>query len=168
MKHVFCPLPIIAFFLLWLLSLLLCCRGDRILILLSLLSGYCSLLVSLSLDMAPTNKKRALSVPSCLDSTKRADVARAPKRPASKLPMKKPAAKKLSSLGFLSTRHQSYQTGTKILLTNGIYDEDEVLEKVKGHLCLYEIVEWSENGKMAKIEYKNQVIRAGGDRFRTY
>jgi hypothetical protein len=35
-------------------------------------------------------------------------------------------------------------------------------------LFLSEIVEWSENGKMAKIEYKNQVIRAGRDRFRTY
>jgi hypothetical protein len=109
--------------------------------------------------MAPTNKTRALSVLSCSDSTKQAAVARAPKRPASKLPMKKPAAKKFSSLGFLSSKRQTYQPGTTILLTNGIYD-DEVPEKVKGHLFLYERVEWSENGKMAKIEYKNQVIRA--------
>jgi hypothetical protein len=130
------------FFLLWFLSLSLCCHGDWVLILLSLLSGYCSLPVSLSLDMAPTNKKRALSVPSHSDSTKRAAVARAPKRPASKSPTKKPAAKKLSSLGFSSTKRQLYQPGTKILLTNGIYD-DEVPEKVKGHLFLYEIVEWS-------------------------
>jgi hypothetical protein len=130
-------------------------------------TGYCSLSVSLSLDMAPTNKKRASSVPSRSDSNKRAAVARAPKRPASKSPAKKPAAKKLSSLGFSSTKRQTYQPGTKILLTDGIYDDD-VPEKVKGHLFLYEIVEWSENGKMAKIEYKNQVIRAGGDRFRTY
>jgi hypothetical protein len=35
-------------------------------------------------------------------------------------------------------------------------------------LFLYEIVEWSENGKMAKIEYNNQVITAGRDCFRTY
>jgi hypothetical protein len=80
--------------------------------------------------MAPTNKKHASSVPSCSDSTKQAAVARASKRPASKLPMKKPAAKKLSSLGFLLTKCQSYQPGTtKILLTDGIYG-DEVPEKV--------------------------------------
>jgi hypothetical protein len=117
--------------------------------------------------MAPTNKKQASSVPSCSDSTKQVAVASAPKRPASKLPTKKPAAKKLSSLGFLSTNLRLCQPGTKILLTDGIYD-DEVPEKVKGHLFLYEIVEWSENGKLAKIEYKNQVIGAGGDCFWMY
>jgi hypothetical protein len=115
-KHVFCPLPKITFFLFRFSSLLLCCRGDWVSFLLSLLSRYGSLPASLSLDMAPTNKKWALPVPSCSDSTKQAAVARAPKRPASKSPMKKPAAKKLSSLGFSSTKRQLYQPGTKILL----------------------------------------------------
>jgi hypothetical protein len=117
------------------------------------------------LNMAPTNKKRASSVPSRSESNKRAAVASS--RVSKKPPPKKPPAKKLSSLGFSSTKRQTYQPGTKILLTDGIYDDD-VPEKVRGHLFLYEIVEWSENGKMAKIEYKNQVIRSGGDRFRTY
>jgi hypothetical protein len=54
-------------------------------------------------------------------------------------------------------KRQLYQPGKKILLTNGI-NNDEVLEKVKCSLFLYEIVEWSKNGKMAKIEYKNKSI----------
>jgi hypothetical protein len=123
--------------------------------------------VSLSPNhMAPTNKKRVASVPPCSDA----------KRPANKKGTKKrslnaktswPPSTKQSSLGFLSSKRPQYQVGTKLLLDTGMYNND-VPEKVINHMFVYKIVELYPNGKTVIIEYKNQVILEGGNKFRQY
>jgi hypothetical protein len=75
--------------------------------------------------------------------------------------------KPLSSLGFLLSKRPKYQIGTKILLDESIYDDD-VPDKVKDHLFVYEITKVDENGKQVQIQYKNLVIRDGGSRFWNY
>jgi hypothetical protein len=98
--------------------------------------------------MGPPSKKRASSVLPHSDSKRAATgVKKGVKGKAST----KPAASKLSSLGFLSTKRWSYQLGTKILLSDKIYDM-AIPENVKGHMFVYKIVEWYKNGKEAKIE----------------
>ena len=80
---------------------------------------------------------------------------------------KRSSTKSQSTLSFATTKRPLYQLGTKILLDDRIYETEVPLE-VKGHLFVYEVVAFSENGKTVKVEYKNQVIRAGGDKFRVY
>jgi hypothetical protein len=116
--------------------------------------------------MAPTNKKHVASVPLCSDA----------KRPANKKGAKKtssnaktswPPCTKQSSRGFLSSKRPQYQVGTKLLLDTGIYDDD-VPEKAINHMFVYKIVELYPNGMTVKIEYKNQVILEGGNKFCQY
>ena len=80
---------------------------------------------------------------------------------------KRSNTKSQSTLSFATTKHPLYQLGTKILLDDCIYETEVPLE-VKGHLFVYEVVAFSENGKTVKVEYKNQVIHSGGDKFRVY
>jgi hypothetical protein len=116
--------------------------------------------------MPPSNKKRAAAVPPCPDS-KRQAVANKNKG-AKKTPTKKTAGKQQTSLGFASSKRPEYKLGTKILLDTSIYT-DAIPEKVVDHLFVYEIVELvSEDGKTIKLEYKNQVIHNGGNKFRQY
>jgi hypothetical protein len=160
-KHVFCPLPKIPFFSSS--SFHLCC---------------CVAVVIGFRSSFPCCQATALSPPLCLwiwlQPTRNglclSPLVRIPPNKRLLLGLPKdlhPSCQQRNRLPRSFQVLASCQPGTKILLTNGIYD-DEVPEEVKGHLFLYEIVEWSENGKMAKIEYNNQVIRAGGDRLWTY
>jgi hypothetical protein len=71
------------------------------------------------------------------------------------------------ALGFSTTKHQQFNVGTKLLLGTSIYDTP-VAEEVKGHMFVYEIVEFLENGKQVCLKYKNQVIKDGGNTFRVY
>jgi hypothetical protein len=80
---------------------------------------------------------------------------------------KKPAPKPLSLLGFLTTKRQQFNVGTTLLLGTSIYDTP-VPEEVKGHMFVYKIVEFVENGEHVCIEYKNQVIKDGDNMFRVY
>lgn len=80
---------------------------------------------------------------------------------------KNTATQSLSSLGFSATKRPKYQNGTKILLDDTIYN-GKAPEEVRGYLFVYEIVDVSADDKMVTVEYKNQVIRQGGDRFRVY
>jgi hypothetical protein len=134
------------------------------------LSSFCPVVSFVSLlflyRMAPANKKKGVAaVPPCPDS-KRQAVSN--NKGAKKAPTKKTVAKQLSSHGFLSPKRPEYKLRTKLLLDTSIYN-DEIPEKVVDHMFVYEIVELvSKDGKTIKIQYQNQVIRDGGNKFRKY
>ena len=73
----------------------------------------------------------------------------------------------LSDLGFSSTKRPKYQIGTKMLLDDSIYDKEAPAE-VKGHYFVYKISSICESGRTVTIQYKNQVVRNGGNMFRVY
>jgi hypothetical protein len=118
-------------------------------------------------NMAPTNKKRAASFPPRSDSKRPATGGKAGTAKGAKTPTKKPGPKPLSALGFSATKRQQFNVGTKLLLGTGIYDTP-VPAQVKGHMFVYEIVEFLDNGKGVRVQYKDQVIKEGGDTFRVY
>jgi hypothetical protein len=35
-------------------------------------------------------------------------------------------------------------------------------------MFVYEVVQWNQNSMIAKVQYINQVIRQGGDKYRVY
>jgi hypothetical protein len=116
--------------------------------------------------MAPANKKRVASVPPCSDAKHPANKKGA-KKTSSNAKTSWPPSTKPSSLAFLSSKRPQYQVGTKLLLDTGIYNDD-VPEKVIDHMFVYKKVELYPNGTTVKIEYKNQVILEGGNKFRQY
>jgi hypothetical protein len=126
--------------------------------------------------MAPSNpsKSRGTTKNSSSSSKKRAasNPPRSPKRAATAQAVKSGKAKssvsqKLSGLGFSSMKRLQYQIGTKILLDDSIYDA-AVPAAVKGKLFVYEISTIDPNGKTVTIQFKDQVIAKGGDRFQAY
>jgi hypothetical protein len=116
--------------------------------------------------MAPTNKKCAASVPPGSDAKQPANKKGARKTSSNAKTSWLPSTKQ-SSLGFSSSKHPQYQVGTKLLLDTGVYNDD-VPEKVINHMFVCKIVELNQNGTTVKIEYKNQVILEGGNKFCQY
>jgi hypothetical protein len=115
---------------------------------------------------SPSGKKRASSCPPSRSDPKRQATSQAVKgRKTTTSDNKATKQPALSSLGFSSTKRPEYQVGTKMLLDDTIYN-DKVPPSVKGHFFVYEISSIDANGKTVTIEYKNQVITNGGDRFR--
>jgi hypothetical protein len=132
--------------------------------------------------MAPPNRKRATSLaPSANASTSPRKRSSLPARSnASTSSPKKRAAKgkvgaktknlvtqPLQSHGFSSQKRPQFNKGTKILLDDTIYD-DGPPEEVAGYLFVYEISDFCEDGKYVIVEYKNQIIRPGGNKFRVH
>ena len=126
--------------------------------------------------MAPSNpsKSRGTTRNSSSSSKKRpaSNSPRSPKRAATAQAVtsgkaKSSVSQKLSGLGFSATKRPQYQIGTKILLDDSIYNE-AVPAAVKGKLFVYEISAIDPNGKTVTIQFKDQVIAKGGDRFQAY
>jgi hypothetical protein len=129
--------------------------------------GWVSLLIA-SPTMAPTNRKRASSSVPPRSDPKRRMTATVGKGGGNKTPSKKQTATQtLSTLGFSSSKRQKYQIGAKMLLGDNIYDGVVPLE-VQNHMFVYEITQIDDSAKTVTVEYKNQVIRKGGDKFRVY
>ena len=116
---------------------------------------------------ANNNRKRSASKHKPSSNKKHSVSKLAKKAAAGKTPTKSTVTQPLSSLGFSSSKRPKYHVGTKVLLDDSIYD-DKVPEEVKGHFFVYEIVSTVENGKSVMLQYKDQVIRAGGDSFWVY
>jgi hypothetical protein len=123
--------------------------------------GGAALLASVKMAPPPVRKRAASNPTRSRDRSDRSDPKRA------KTPNKATVTKPLSSLGFSVAKRSKYCVGTKILLDDSIYD-DAVPQNVKDHLFVYEITSIDDNGKEVTIQYKNQVIKDGGNRFRTY
>ena len=123
--------------------------------------------------MAPKNPKRTSvsskrsAATACASPSKRQAMSKAVKGGKVGKGKNPTVTKPLSTLGFSSSKRPKYQIGTKILLDESIYD-DNVPDKVKDHLFVYEITKVDENGKQVQIQYKNLVIRDGGSRFWNY
>jgi hypothetical protein len=111
----------------------------------------------------PTNRKRA---PSCPPPQQRLTSSKKPAK-GTKTPTKSTVTRPLSTLGFSSTKRPKYQLGTKLLLDDTIY-QDKAPAEVKGHFFVYEIVKLCDSGRSVTIQYKNLVIKNGGDHFRVY
>jgi hypothetical protein len=121
--------------------------------------------ILLNPSMAPTNnKKRASSLPPRISDSKRAATGKGGKTTAKTTTSGKP----LSTLGFSSSKRQQFSIGTKLCLDDSIYKNTPTPDEVKNHVFVYEITEVSENGKSFIVEYKNQVMLQGGEKFRTY
>lgn len=116
--------------------------------------------------MPSTSRKRAASVPPRANAT-----SSSPKKRAAKGKVgakeKNLVTQPLQSHGFSSQKRPQFNKGTKILLDDSIYD-DGAPEEVAGYMFVYEVSEICEDGKSAIVEYKNQVIRPLGNKFRVY
>ena len=125
--------------------------------------------------MVPPTRKRLASTPSqrSASSSTRKSANAGSKTPATKKNKSTGSnhvttvTRPLSDLGFSSTKRPKYQIGTKMLLDDSIYDKEAPAE-VKGHYFVYEISSICESGRTVTIQYKNQVVRNGGNMFRVY
>jgi hypothetical protein len=119
--------------------------------------------------MAPANnRKRGVSLPSP-SKTKWVATATATSSAKKTLPpSKKAVTKSLSSLGFSSSKRPAVPIGTKVLLNDSIYLRGQCPPGVKEHMFVYEVVQWNQNSTIAKVQYINQVICQGGDKYRVY
>jgi hypothetical protein len=54
-----------------------------------------------------------------------------------------------------------------LLLDESIY-RGKCPPSVKEHMFVYEIVQVHDTGKLWKAQYKDQVVRVGGDKYRVY
>jgi hypothetical protein len=116
----------------------------------------------------PNNRKRSASLPSPSKSKRLATATATSGQKKSVPPLKKAGTtKSLSSLGFSSSKRPSVQIGTKILLNDSIYG-GKCPEGVRKHMFVYEVVELHPNGRTVKVQYNNQVVRQGGDKYRVY
>lgn len=116
--------------------------------------------------MPPPSRKRAASLPPRSNAS-----SSSPKKRAAKGKVgakeKNLVTQPLQSHGFSTQKRQQYSRGTKILLDDTIYD-DGPPEEVAGYLFVYEISEICQDGKHAIVEYKNQIIRPRGNKFRVH
>jgi hypothetical protein len=77
------------------------------------------------------------------------------------------------SLGFSSLKRPAVPIGTKVLLNDSIYPHGQSPPEVKEHMFVYEVfvyeaVQWNQNSTIAKVQYINQVICQGGNKYRLY
>jgi hypothetical protein len=83
---------------------------------------------------------------------------------AKKSVAKKLGTKPLSLLGFSSSERTTIQIGAKLLLNESIY-LGKFPPSVKEHMFVYEIVQVHDTGKLWKVQYTDQVVRVGGDKY---
>jgi hypothetical protein len=77
-------------------------------------------------------------------------------------------SRSLSSLGFSSEKKAKFQKGMKILLDDSIYDRrSDIPEAAKGKYFVYELTKL-DGATLCTIEYKDQLIEEGGDRFQVF
>jgi hypothetical protein len=77
-------------------------------------------------------------------------------------------SRSLSSLGFSSEKKAKFQKGMKILLDDSIYDRaSDIPEAAKGKYFVYELTKL-DDATYCTIEYKDQLIEEGGDRFQVF
>jgi hypothetical protein len=119
--------------------------------------------------MAPANnRKRGASLPSPSKS-KRVATATATFSTKKCVPLlKKAATKSLLSLGFSKLKGPAIPIGTKVLLNHSIYPRGQCPPGVKEHMFVYKVVQWNQNSMIAKVQYINQVICQGGDKYQVY
>ena len=90
------------------------------------------------------------------------------KKSAKSSKKKQAVTKPLTNFAFSSTKRVQYPVGTKLLLSDKIYEKNKVPAEVRGHLFVYEIVSFEADGKNVKLLYKEQVVKDGGNWFRVY
>ena len=120
----------------------------------------------------PTNRKRAPSSatrPPSSATTKRQATNRASGTTSKTHKGRKaapPSSSLLTTAGFSSSKRPTYNTGTKILLDDSIYDT-RVPAEVEGCYFVYQVVAHLDDNHV-RIQYKKQVIDEEGDQFRVY
>jgi hypothetical protein len=107
---------------------------------------------------SPSKSRKGLATATATSSAKKSVASRNPKTPLK--------AKRLSSLGFSSTKRPAVQIGVKLLLDDSTY-LGICPSEVTNHMFVYEVVKLFENGK-AKVKYLEQVVKEGGNRFLVY
>jgi hypothetical protein len=128
----------------------------------------CEVVASNLVDMGPPNNRKCVSLLPSPSKSKQSATATATSAAKKSVPSsKKAATKPLSSLGFSSSKHPAVQIGTKVLLDDSIY-HGKCPHEVQEHLFVYEVVGVHENGKFVKVQYNNQVVCNGGDKYRVY
>jgi hypothetical protein len=119
--------------------------------------------------MAPANnRKRGASLPSPSKSKQVATATATSSAKKTLPPSKKAATKSLSSLGFSSSKRPAIPIGTKVLLDNSIYPHGQCPPGVEEHMFVFEVAQWNQNSPIAKVQYINQVIRQGDDKYQVY
>jgi hypothetical protein len=116
--------------------------------------------------LAPANNRKQGASLSSPSKSKRVATATATSSAKKSLPQsKKAATKSLSSLGFFSSKQPAVPIGTTVLLNDSIYPRGQCPPGVKEHMFVYEVVQWNQNSTIAKVQYINQVICQGGNKY---
>jgi hypothetical protein len=144
-----------------------CCTFQPSFLFLWLLLSHCCFNCCVDINcMAPANNRKPGAPLLSPSKSKRVATATATSSAKKSLPpSKKGATKSLLSLGFSSLKRPAVPKGTKVLLDDSIYPGWQCPPEVKEHMFVYEVVQWNQNSTIAKVQYINQVIRQGGDKY---